>query len=316
MTLRLNVKRQAWLDQVRQTSTAAGHLVPVVKGNGYGFGRPILIEQAVTLGHEIAVGTVFEARDVPGTHTPIVLTPTGSEIPSTLPNNSVLTVGSIEHVETLRTAGWTGRVIIKLLSSVKRYGVSADQVDALLQHVTDAHMQHYGWSLHLPLDGDATQHLAEASHWITKLPNQLPLHVSHLDLGQISALRAAHPTQTIVARLGTSLWLGDKSNMQLSTDVLALHHVAGGTAGYRNTAVAGEGTIVIVGAGTAHGIMPLAHNASPFHFGRQRIELLEPSHMHTSMLFVPAGNPCPTIGNEVDVQQPLTRIFADAITWA
>jgi hypothetical protein len=103
--------------------------------------------------------------------------------------------------------------------------------------------------------------------------------------------------------------------MQLTTDVLATHHVAGGTAGYRNTAITAEGTIVVVGAGTAHGVMPLAHQASPFHFGRQRVDLLEPSHMHTSMLFIPSGNPCPVVGEEVDVQQPLTRIFVDTITW-
>ena len=88
MTLRLTVQRQAWLDHVHSTADAAGQMVPVVKGNGYGFGRPILIEQAVGLGHEIAVGTAYEARDVPTTHTPIVLTPLGTDVPSTLPSNS------------------------------------------------------------------------------------------------------------------------------------------------------------------------------------------------------------------------------------
>jgi alanine racemase len=316
MTLKLTVQRQAWLDHVRSTSDAAGQMVPVVKGNGYGFGRPILVEQAVALGHEIAVGTAYEARDVPSTHTPIVLTPIGIDLPTTLPSNSVLTVGSIEHVTTLRNAGWTGRVMVKLLSSVKRYGVSPAELDELTHCIADAHMQHYGWSLHLPLDGDTTQHLAEASQWIAQLPRHLPLHISHLGPDSISALRAAHPTQTIVARLGTTLWLGDKSNMHLAADVLAVHHVTGGTAGYRNTAITTEGAIVVIGAGTAHGVTPLAHNASPFHFGRQRMQLLEPSHMHTSMLFVPAGNPCPAVGDVVDVQQPLTRVFVDTITWS
>ena len=112
MTLKLTVRRQAWLDHVRSTADSAGQMVPVVKGNGYGFGRPILIEQAVALGHEIAVGTAYEARDVPPTHTPIVLTPIGIDLPTTLPSNSVLTVGSIEHVTTLRNVGWTGRVMV------------------------------------------------------------------------------------------------------------------------------------------------------------------------------------------------------------
>jgi len=43
--------------------------------------------------------------------------------------------------------------------------------------------------------------------------------------------------------------------------------------------------------------------------------LLEPSHMHTSMLFVPAGQTCAQPGDLVDVQQPLTRVVADTIYW-
>ena len=39
----------------------------------------------------------------------------------------------------------------------------------------------------------------------------------------------------------------------------------------------------MVGAGTAHGVQPLDDGRSPFHFARQRLALLEPPHMHTSM---------------------------------
>ena len=41
MTLRLTIDRARWLDHVERERTAlggAGRLVPVVKGNGYGFG--------------------------------------------------------------------------------------------------------------------------------------------------------------------------------------------------------------------------------------------------------------------------------------
>ena len=41
--VRLTVSRSAWLQHVRATAEAYGPaLVPVVKGNGYGFGRPTL----------------------------------------------------------------------------------------------------------------------------------------------------------------------------------------------------------------------------------------------------------------------------------
>ena len=48
MTLRLTVNRQAWLDHVRLTASQHGTTLPVVKGNGYGFGRPILFEREET----------------------------------------------------------------------------------------------------------------------------------------------------------------------------------------------------------------------------------------------------------------------------
>jgi hypothetical protein len=33
------------------------------------------------------------------------------------------------------------------------------------------------------------------------------------------------------------------------------------------------------------------------------------------MLFVPVGQPVPRVGERVDVQQPLTRVSADTISW-
>jgi hypothetical protein len=37
--------------------------------------------------------------------------------------------------------------------------------------------------------------------------------------------------------------------------------------------------------------------------------------MHTSMLFVPSGEPCPVIGDAVDVQRPLTAVAVDELIW-
>ena len=55
-------------------------------------------------------------------------------------------------------------------------------------------------------------------------------------------------------------------------------------AGYRQGVVPADGTLVMVGAGTAHGVHPLDDGRSPFHFARRRLALLEPPHMHTSMV--------------------------------
>ena len=319
MTLRLTVNRQAWLDHVHTQAELLGSnqlLVPVVKGNGYGFGRPLLIEQATQFATEIAVGTVFEAHDIPASHTPIVLTPVGDELPTSLPRTAVLVVGSVQHVNTLVSHGWTGRVIIKLRSSVQRFGVAgASGVASVVSAVNAAGFEQHGWSVHPPLDGTAADHMQEIAQWLSVVPNNLPMYVSHVDADSLNALRTANQKRKIIARSGTSLWLGDKSMLTLGTDVLDVSRVIGGTAGYRNTPITGSGSLVVVGCGSSHGVVANAGDLSPFHFAKQRLAMLEPPHMHSTILFIQDGATCPTVNDIVDVQQPLTRVFADTITW-
>jgi hypothetical protein len=98
--------------------------------------------------------------------------------------------------------------------------------------------------------------------------------------------------------------------------VLAIHPVrAGDRAGYQLNEVPSDGHLVLVGAGSAHGVAALPGGASPFHFSRTRLALLEPPHMHTSMLHAPAGTPCPAVGDQVDVQRPLISTFVDEVEW-
>ena len=86
-------------------------------------------------------------------------------------------------------------------------------------------------------------------------------------------------------------------------------------AGYRQIAIAGPGEIVLVGCGTAHGVRLLDDGRSPFHYQRQRLNVLEPPHMHTSMLLLARGRPIPAIGEWIDVQQPLSRVQVDLLQW-
>jgi hypothetical protein len=76
-----------------------------------------------------------------------------------------------------------------------------------------------------------------------------------------------------------------------------------------------DGRLVMVGAGTAQGLHPLPDGRSPFHFERRRLPLLEPPHMHTSMVVVAAGKPGPEVGDHVDVQRPLIDTFVDEVRW-
>jgi alanine racemase len=287
----------------------------VVKGNGYGFGRPILFEQAAHLADHVAVGTVYEATDVPPSLTPVVLTPAGTHLPSSLSAHAVLTVGSLDHVAALRSHNWQGSVLIKLQSTMQRFGVAGNELAALQSACTNASLNVVGWSIHPPLNNDNQDRSGEVSCWMELLHDNLPVYVSHITAEQIGSLRSQFPNRTFVSRLGTSLWLGDKSMMKLTAEVLDVHAVDGGTAGYRSTALPGSGHIVIVGAGSAHGVSEIVGVGSPFHFAQQRVALVEPPYMHSSMLFVPVGQPVPRAGERVDVQQPLTRVSADTISW-
>ena len=80
-------------------------LVPVVKGNGYGFGRAELAEIAAGFADTIAVGTVHELDGLPAGVTPVVLTPSRRPPHDMAP---ILTVGSIDHVARARRLARSG----------------------------------------------------------------------------------------------------------------------------------------------------------------------------------------------------------------
>ncbi|MGA0879369.1 MAG: alanine racemase, partial [Ilumatobacteraceae bacterium] len=75
MTLTLTVDAAVWNRHVDTLAALVPGLVPVVKGNGYGFGRAFLAERAATLSPLMAVGTIHEVSDVPSNYTAVVLTP-------------------------------------------------------------------------------------------------------------------------------------------------------------------------------------------------------------------------------------------------
>lgn len=312
MTVRLTVRTAMWRSHVARTVAAyeaaggEGCVVPVVKGNGYGFGRGPLATIAADIADTVAVGTVHELDGLPVGVAPVVLTPT-LQMPPDAPPGTVLTVGAPAHVDTL--AGWRGPVIVKLASSMRRHGRGPELIDAARHAGLDV----VGVGVHPPLAGTDDDHRAEIDAAITAVDPALDVWISHLGPATLASLPASHRYRV---RLGTALWHGDKSFLHLGADVLDVAPVtAGTTAGYRQRAVPADGHLVIVGAGTAHGVVELADGRSPFHHARRRLALLEPPHMHTSMAFVPTGEPLPAIGERVDVQRPLISTAVDTIEW-
>ena len=312
MTLRLTVATDEWRDHVRRTARRMPGLVPVVKGNGYGFGRATLAGIAAELADTIAVGTVHELDHVPAGVTPVVLTP-ALTAPATV--NPILTVGSVAHARALD--GWPGRVLVKLASSMRRYGATPDTVGALTAAARASGLDVVGFSVHPPLAGTDDEHLDDVNHWVDRLDPTDEVWVSHLTPAAVAGLRQAWPGRRFRVRLGTALWHGEgRAALHLGADVLDVRPVLAGThAGYRQGTLAADGALVMVGAGSAHGVVPLDDGRSPFHFARTRLALLEPPHMHTSMVFVPAGDPTPRVGDVVDVQRPLITTAVDEVRW-
>lgn len=322
MTLRLTVAPD-WrptVDAAAAAYTAAGPLVPVVKGNGYGFGRARLAAVAAELASTIAVGTVFELDDIPPGTTALVLTPLAPGQAARVPSDGVIvTVGSVADIATLN--GRIGPAVVKLASTMRRFGATPDEVPAVLAAAGHTGLDIVGAALHLPLDGDDAARVAEVAAWIELLSamgfTRRELWVSHLAPPSLAGLAAAHPDWRFPVRVGTALWHGDKSTLHLTADVLVVRPIAAGErAGYHATAAPADGWLAVVGAGTAHGVTPLDDGRSPFHFRRRRVALLERPHMHSTTLFVPATDRALAIGDAVDVQRPLIAVTADELVWA
>jgi hypothetical protein len=314
VTIRLTVQRERWWSHAAGVAASTPGLVPVVKGNGYGFGRAGLAIAAVELSPLIAVGTIHELVGLPAEAIPVVLTPS-LRVPL-VPDGQqppVLTVAAPAHIDAL--AGWGGQVVVKLESSMRRYG-AADGM-ALVAMAQRAGLRTVGVSLHLALAGDDAARRAEVERWLERIEPSLDVWLSHLSPDSYAALP---PTHRYKLRVGTYLWHGDRGSLHLGADVLDSRPVrAGDRGGYRLTPVPGDGTLIMIGAGTAGGVFELADPdpalRSPFHHRRRRLTLLEPPHMHTSMVFVPAGEPVPAIGEWVDVQRPLTQVAIDELNW-
>lgn len=304
MTVRLSVRTAMWRGHVAQMASAIPGLVPVVKGSGYGFGRARLAELAAEFVDTVAVGTVYELAEIPESLDAVVLTPTLRAPATTRP---ILTVGRTEHLDAL--TGWRGRVVVKLRTDMRRYGRGPELVDAARRAGLDV----VGVGLHPPLVGSERDRIDQVVEGLDGVPTDVEVWVSHLSVESYAALPSSHEFRL---RLGTSLWHGDKSALHLDADVLDVRPIERGErAGYRLGEVPSDGHLVMVGAGTANGVTPLADGRSPFHFARTRLLLHEAPHMHTSMVFVPDGDPLPSIGDWVDVQRPLHMTTVDVYDW-
>ncbi|MET9296672.1 alanine racemase [Streptomyces sp. NPDC003077] len=326
MALTLYVDTARWRAHQHNVVQQFPGLVPVVKGNGYGFGHERLAEESARLGADLlAVGTTYEAARMKDYFSGdlLVLTPfRHGEEPVPLPDRAIRSVSTVEGVSGLVGA----RVVIEVMSSMKRHGVHPEDLPKLAAAIEDVRLE--GFAIHLPLDRtDGTSAVDEVIGWMDRLRNaRLPLHtmfVSHLKSEDLVRLQQQFPQTRFRARIGTRLWLGDHEATEYRGSVLDVTRVSKGDRfGYRQQKVASDGYLVVVAGGTSHGVglespkalqgmMPRAkgvaraglatmnRNLSPYVWAGKQRWFAEPPHMQVSILFVPGDAPEPRIGEEL-----------------
>lgn len=339
MAVTLYVDGDRWRTHMRRVLDTHPTLVPVIKGNGYGFGNARLARKSAWLGVDtVAVGTYSEVEGVRSRFdgTLLVLTPWRPFEDGVVYDDRVVhTVGRLEDLQALAARDDRPRVVLELMTSMRRHGFSARGLREAAAHTGAVRVE--GVALHLPMAHGS--HLPEMERLMTDVVAAgLPTHrvwVSHLTDAEMSALASAYPDFELRPRVGTNLWLGDRGALSVRATVLDAHPVERGDVfGYRARSAPKAGTILVVSGGTAHGIGLEAPSAaeglrqravtlakggleasgflrSPFTIGGKQRLFAEPPHMQASMLFLPHGAPVPEVGAEVGVRVRFTTTTFD-----
>jgi alanine racemase len=351
VSLTLHVDGPRWRDHLESVARSHPGLVPVAKGNGYGFTLGRLARKAqwlVDKGYDVpalAVGTYDELDDVAQRWGGdiVVLTPwrpwIGALEPA-LARRVIHTVSRRDDLAELLALDPRARLVLEQVTSMKRHGMAAKELweaAALLQHHPDARVE--GFAQHLPMG--VGSHLSEVERLVTDAAGaglrSSTIWVSHLTDTELEQLGRTHADVTFRPRIGTALWLGDREALRVTATVLDVHEVARGDVfGYRGRSVPKAGHLLVVSGGTAHGIgleSPLGAAGlksraatvarggmdaagrvkSPYVVDGRHPRFAEPPHMQASMLFVPKGSAVPAVGEEVDVRVRYTATDVDRV---
>ncbi|MBA3265300.1 MAG: alanine racemase [Nocardioidaceae bacterium] len=335
MPLSLYIDGARWRDHLKRTVAASPRLVPVAKGNGYGFTLASLARRAEWLGVDtICVGTYREVAQVEQrfSGSVLVLEPWRPFLDASTRSLVIHTVGRGEDLAGLAALEERPRLVLEGLTSMGRHGFTAAAL-AEASGAAGRRMRVEGHALHLPL---GKGHLAEVEKWMAAAPARR-WFLSHLEQEELDALRARHPDVEFRPRVGTGLWLGDQSALSARATVTDVHAVTSGDrVGYRQRRIAKDGYVLVVSGGTAHGIaleapaaaasnrgrvISLARGGleaagralSPYEIGGRQRWFVEPPHMQVSLVFLPAAVPPPAIGDEVKVRVRFTTTTFDAV---
>jgi alanine racemase len=343
VSLRLTVDGTRWRDHLRSVLEQTPQLVPVAKGNGYGFSVGRLARRAEWLGCDVlAVGTYAELAEAASRFHGdlLVLTPWRPYEPDldpSLAGRVIHTVSRPSDLGDLLARQPGARVVLERMTSMRRHGLSAPDLWALAGHARNrARLE--GVAVHLPM-GAQGANLAEARALMTDVigAGSTTVWVSHLTAAELATLRQQYADITIRPRVGTGLWLGDRGALEVTGTVQDVHELhRGDTYGYRGRSALRGGHLVIASGGTAHGLGLTAPTGasdlrartsaavrggldalglvrSPYFLDGQQLVFAEPPHMQASMLLLPHGARVPEVGERIPVRVRYTTTTFDEI---
>ena len=277
----------------------------------------------------------------------------------------IRTVASKEALLALADGHGSVRVLLEAQTSMHRFGF--DEAE-LLRVLADPQVREAfamgrvlvdGLALHLPLaqpqdevdtrgaslgTGKVREVVRWAGLWQSETEvwsghnsPECRIWVSHLDDAEMAAVATTLPDVVLRPRIGTRLWLGDRSALHASGTVLAVHPLPSGAhVGYRQRTGPKDGTLVVVSGGTSHGIglsaptpganvrqrvvtagtgaLDAAGRAlSPFRWAGKQRWFAEPPHQHVSMIWLPKGCVIPAVGDRMAAEVRYTTSRFDAV---
>lgn len=339
MPLTLTIHSDAWRSHQRSLLADVPGLVPVLKGNGYGFGLDLLAREATALGvRSIAVGIAQEVAAVRAggwAGDVVVLNPWrpfDDAATALLDDPAVIaTISRADDLRAVAAAHPTARVIVEIETDMHRHGL--DPRDLTAEHFGELTFE--GWAVHLPSRGLLVEARRLAATGVSVRP--APVWVSHLSVADYAQFAREYDARM---RVGTRLWLGDKGAYRTTATVLDVHPVKRGQEfGYHSVKAPKDGHLVIVSGGTAHGVAlaaptpqrslrqrgvtaaqgvldALGRSLSPFTIQGRKRAFAEPPHMHSSMVFVPGPTPPAQVGDVVPVTTRMTTVTPDEVTFS
>ena len=277
----------------------------------------------------------------------------------------IRTIASKEALLSLAAGHGSVRVVLEAQTSMHRFGFDEGE---LLRVLADPEVRQAfargrvlveGLAIHLPLAQPADEvdpkgaslgnaKVREVVRWAGLWQSETEVWsghnspasrvwVSHLDDAEMAAIVSSVPDIVLRPRIGTRLWLGDRSAVHAAGTVLAVHPLpAGAHVGYRQRTGPKDGTLVVVSGGTSHGIglsaptpganvrqrvvtagtgaLDAAGRAlSPFRWAGKQRWFAEPPHQHVSMVWLPKGCMIPAVGDKMAADVRFTTSRFDAV---